>query len=276
MKALANKIALITGASRGIGAAIAQRFAAEGATVVICARTMDSHDHLPGSLQETKKLIEAAGGKAIAISADLANAEARNQLITEINETIGTIDILVNNAAACFYFPFEKLSAKRCDLAMEVNFHAPLDLSQRVIASMREQQQGWILNISSATAKQPQGPPFNQWDQFGGAIIYGASKAALNRFSAGLAAEVYNDGIVVNSLAPKSAVITPGVEALGIDKNNPKFITEPIEAMAEAALSLCRCNVNETTGQVIYSTDYLKNLNLAIYDLSGKNLMLIE
>ncbi len=269
MKALEGKTAIITGASRGIGTAIAQRFAAEGATVIVSARTMEAHDRLPGSLIETVELIENAGGKAYAIQADMNNYASRQALFEKAVELVGPIDILVNNAAACFYLTIENLSDKRAHIAMEVNFHAPIHLSQLVLPGMRERQSGWILNISSATAKHMGGPPYSDWHSKGGAMLYGSSKAALNRMTAGLAAEVYLDNIVVNSMAPKSGVVTPGLEALASDGNELPFIPEPVEAMAEASLLLCTCAADDHTGENTYSIDLLEQAGRAVRELDG-------
>jgi len=270
MKTLEGKAAIITGASRGIGTAIAQRFAAEGATVIVSARTLEAHDRLPGSLTETVAMIEKAGGKAYAIQADMSDYTSRQALFERAAEIAGPVDILVNNAAACFYLTIENLSDKRAHIAMEVNFHAPMHLSQLVLPGMRERQSGWILNISSATCKHVDGPPYSEWHSKGGAMLYGASKAALNRMSSGLAAEVFEDHIVVNSMAPKSGVVTPGLEALANDGNELPFIPEPIEAMAEAALLLCSCSRDMHTGESTYSVDLLQRDERDVKELDGK------
>jgi NAD(P)-dependent dehydrogenase (short-subunit alcohol dehydrogenase family) len=133
---------------------------------------------------------------------------------------------------------------------------------------MRRKGRGWILNISSATAIHPQGPPFTGWEQKGGHHLYAASKAALNRLTTGLAAELAGDRISVNTLAPVAAVITPTVEALGIDKWIEPSMIEPVEAMAEAALALCSCGP-ELTGRVTYSMALLEELDREVRTLDG-------
>jgi NAD(P)-dependent dehydrogenase (short-subunit alcohol dehydrogenase family) len=115
---------------------------------------------------------------------------------------LGAIDILVNNAAAAFHMPFWDVSAKRFGMALELNVRGPWDLAQRVVPRMRERSRGWILNVSSDTAKHPQGPPYLEFYRQGGAVLYGMTKAALDRISTGLAAELHQNGIAVNSLAP--------------------------------------------------------------------------
>src|SRR5438132_14386400 len=130
MGALDGRVALVTGASRGIGAGIAQRFAAEGAAVAITARTVDEHPTLPGSLNETVQTIEAAGGRVLAVAADLADGDDRARIVPEVERELGPVDVLVNNAAAAMYMPNADLPLKRRRITYELNVLAPLDLAQ--------------------------------------------------------------------------------------------------------------------------------------------------
>jgi NAD(P)-dependent dehydrogenase (short-subunit alcohol dehydrogenase family) len=263
----ARRVALVTGASRGIGAAIARRFAAEGFAVACVARTLERHSHLPGSLRETVDVIAGGGGRAVAIVADMLDGEARARAVAEAEAALGAVDVLVNNAAAAFYMPVGDVSAKRYQVAFEVNVRAPFDLAQRVLPGMRARRRGWILNVSSATATGFAGPPFGEFARRGGATLYGMTKAALDRFSVGLAAEVWGDGVVVNSLAPVAAVRTPGVEALGMLPAGRPDLVEPMEVMVEAALALCTGTV---TGRVAYSRPLLAELGIAPRTLDGR------
>lgn len=129
-----------------------------------------------------------------------------------------------------------------------------------------------MLNISSATAEHPKGPPFIPWEQMGGHMLYASSKAALNRLTTGLAAELYRDGIAVNALAPVAAVITPGLEAMGVSGWIDPSMIEPVEAMAEAALVLCSCDFATMTGRVAYSLRLLEELGRPIRTLDGRAL----
>jgi NAD(P)-dependent dehydrogenase (short-subunit alcohol dehydrogenase family) len=252
--------ALVTGASRGIGAAIARRLAAEGAAVAVTARTLDERGHhLAGSLTQTVAAIEADGGRAVAVAADLADADDRARIVPEVEAALGAVDILVNNAAAAFYLPTAEIPLKRRRLLFELNVHASVDLAQAVVPGMRQRGRGWIVNISSATSKHAKGPPYDRTHKLGTtSTMYGASKAALERFTTGLAAELHADGIAVNSLAPVAAVRTPGAEALVGDvlDANPGIVEE-LDYFVDAALVLCTCDPVSYTGRVLLSRDVL-------------------
>lgn len=266
-----GRTALVTGASRGIGAAIAERLASAGATVAVVARSLDSHPpKLPGTLRETVERITARGGRAVAVRGDVLSADSRVQFFRRCQEEIGPIDILVNNAALGAYKPFSAFTADDFTAITEANLRAPFELCQLAAATMRERKRGWILNISSATAELPVGPPFIPWEQLGGHLLYAASKAALNRLTVGLAAELYDEGIAVNALAPVAAVITPGVEALGVTEWIDESMREPVEAMAEAALALSACDPRTMTGRIAYSKTLLAELGRPVRTLDGR------
>ena len=194
--------------------------------------------------------------------------------LERIGRDVGAVDILVNNAAAAFYMPFTAFSASRLRVASAINFEAPWDLCQRLVPGMRARGRGWILNLTSYAGDMPRGtPPFDAFHQSGGALLYGATKAALNRFTAGLAAELYADNIVVNALAPLQMVITPGVKAMGIDKSSPGVVVEPVEAMAEAALALCTSGVDGLNGRIARSLPLLQELKRPALSLDGRGVV---
>jgi NAD(P)-dependent dehydrogenase (short-subunit alcohol dehydrogenase family) len=267
MGELEGKTVLVTGASRGIGAAIAKRFAAEGAKVAITARTLDQHDHLPGSLRETADWIGKRGGRAVPIVGDLADSKDYDRIVAEAVAALGPIDVLVNNAAAAFYLPFDKLSETRFRVAFAINVHAPWRLSQLVLPAMRARREGWILNISSATSTLPT-VPYRDFD--GLSFLYGSTKAALERFTAGLAAAEQKHGLWVNSMAPVGAVPTEGTEALGVVPEEALAVAESREAMAEAALALCVTRDPKLTGRITYCTPILEELARPVRALDGK------
>ena len=248
-----GKVAIVTGASRGLGEAIARRLAEEGARVVLSARTLEPNPDHPGSLTETAAAITAAGGEAIAIRCDLADQESRKALVEQTVEQLGPVDILVNNGAITYLIPFTEFPEKRWRLMVEVQLRAPYELAQMVVPSMRERGAGWILNISSRGGVHPYGPPYEPVDS-AGFTVYGMVKAGLDRFTTALAAEVYDDGIAVNSLAPWDNVATPGAGAHDLVEG---FALEGPEWMAEAALLLCSAPPKQLTGRVAYSQPLL-------------------
>ena len=264
-----GKTALVTGASRGIGAAIAQRLAAEGARVAVTARTLDRDDSpIAGSLRETVDVIRKSGGIAEPFVADLANpAESRHVLVATIAQALGPVDILVHNAAANFYQPLEEISAKRFGIAVEVNLHAPLELAQAVVPGMRERGAGWILNISSASAELPRRHPSAGTS---GPLLYVATKAALERATAALAEELHPLGIAVNALAPQAGVRTAASEQY---YRLPEESVEPVETMAAAALALCSGDPRETTGRITRSLEFLVATNTPVHRLDGGALL---
>jgi NAD(P)-dependent dehydrogenase (short-subunit alcohol dehydrogenase family) len=249
---LSGKVAVITGASRGIGAAIAERFAGAGAAVAVTARTAQEGDHqFAGSLATVVGGITENGGKAIPIVADLAVQADRKRIIETATDELGPIDILVNNAAITYFEPVIGFEEKHFRLMFEVQVRAPFELAQLVLPGMRDRKSGWIVNISSGAGRHPQGPPFA--GRRGGGTVYGMCKAALERFTTGLASEVYEDGIAVNVVSPSGLVLTPGVLHHRLDQFTPPERHEPVEVMAEAAYVLATGDPAMLTGKITYA-----------------------
>jgi citronellol/citronellal dehydrogenase len=257
-RACEGKVAIVTGASRGIGEAIARRLAEEGARVAISARTLEPDPRYEGSLVETAEAIRAAGGEAMPIQCDISKADDRRRLVAETEAQLGPVEILVNNAAVTFLLPYEDFPEKRFRLMVEVQLWAPYELGQLVVPGMRRRGEGWILNISSRAASHPAGPPFDEIHK-GGFSLYGTVKAGLNRLTTALAAELYDDGIAVNSLAPWDNVATPGA---GHHALVDGFRLEGPQYMAEAALVLCSTPTKQLTGRVTYSQPLLEELGI--------------
>jgi citronellol/citronellal dehydrogenase len=263
MGVLDGRVAIVTGASRGIGAEIARRFAAEGAAVAVAARTTaPGTSPLEGTIGETVAQIGAAGGTAVAIPADLAKPADRERLVAETASQLGAPDILVNNAAVTYFTRVEDFTAKRYALMFAVQVEAPFHLASLVIPGMRQSGKGWILNVSSGAARHPAMPPGPFAGR--GGTVYGMCKAAIERFSTGLAAELYADSIAVNALSPSKVVPTPGTLFHHLTTGNDDPNAEPSSVIAEAALMLCHRDPPSLTGRVAYSQDLLNELGVPI------------
>ena len=257
MGKLDGKVVIVTGASRGIGKAIAQLFAAEGAKVTCAARTVGEGEHfLEGSLNTTVSEIEKAGGAALAVKADVSNEESCAQLVEAARQQFGPIDVLVNNAIYMNFILIKDFSIKQWVRAFAVDVHAPFILSQKVLPDMIERGSGAIVNISSSAAIGPGRGPYASPGH--GGTMYGAVKAALERFTQGLAQEVYQYGVSVTALSPSVVVPTPGTiyQKLVTGPDDPRG--EPPEMMAKAALLLATEPLDKVAGRVTYSQAILK------------------
>ena len=263
--ALKGKVALVTGASRGIGTAIALRLASEGAVVAVTARTVEpGSSRFAGTINETVEQIRAAGGDGVAIAADISREEDRVRLVSETEDRLGPVDILVNNAAVTYFQPIDGFPPRRRDLMFEVQVYAPMHLTQLVIPGMVDRGRGWIVNISSGAARHPLIPPDPARRAIGG-TVYGMCKAALERFTTGLASELYNQNVAVNALSPNRVVPTPGtIHHHLVRPDDPDQLVEPPEVMAEAALALCAGPPKELTGRIAYSQDLLAELGRTV------------
>ncbi|MGE2713125.1 SDR family NAD(P)-dependent oxidoreductase [Mycolicibacterium litorale] len=273
---LSGKTALVTGSSRGIGRAIAQRLAAEGATVFVTARSYTPSPSvragaaaaLPGTIGETVALIEAAGGTAYGVAADLEDHDQRLRLVDDVLDRTGRLDILVNNAGYADYSVVERMAMDTFDRTVEHYLRTPFVLVQNVIPHMRDQGAGWIVNIGSVTGMAPV-RPFREYNKSSGDVIYASVKAALHRFTQGLAAEVLDDNIAVNCVGPSTAVRTPGASQLIPDT----FPTEPVEYLAETVLAMCHLPAADRTGLVAFSLHYPWSQGLPVHTLDGAGLL---
>ena len=193
---LQGKVAIVTGASRGIGEAIARGLAAEGARVACVARTRNEGDkRVAGSLQATVAAIEAAGGEAVPLVADLRDLDACAAVVDEARSALGPIDVLVNNAAWTWFAPVAEFPVEQWLRSFAINVHAPMVLSRAVLADMIPRRSGAIVNISSGSARGPGRGPYETPPILRDGVLYGTEKAALERFSQGLAEEVYPHGV---------------------------------------------------------------------------------
>ena len=249
---MASRVALVTGSSGGLGRSIAVRLAQGGATIAVTARRDARY---PGTVEETKALIEQAGGTAVTYDCDLSVAEERAGLVSRVQQDLGDVDILVNNAAVSHMEPLSTFPMKRLDLMLDVQVRTPMVLAQGVIPGMRAKGRGWIVNITSPAAIHPEPTGGLEWSRN---TVYGMCKAAVERFTTGLAAELYDDGIDVNALAPRTMVKTFGAAAFfDVEQHE----TEPPELIAEAVAQLTDPDAERVTGGIFYTA--------ASYDLAS-------
>lgn len=257
MGKLDGKNCVVTGASRGIGQAIADIFAAEGGKVVCAARTLREGEHpLEGSLETTVAAIRNAGGEATAVTADISEHEQCVKLMDEARSHYGPVDVLVNNAALTYFIPIKDYPLNRWHRSFSVNVHSMFYLSQLALQDMLPRKSGSIVNISSGAAIGPGRGPYE--GDFGrGGTLYGAEKAAMERFTQGLASEVYEDGVNVTCVSPSLVVPTPGTVFHKLVEGIADPRGEPPALMAKATLLLATEPLDKVTGRVTYSQEIL-------------------
>ena len=264
MKNLEGQVAIVTGSSRGIGEAIARRLALAGVKVVVSARTVEVRDErLPGTVHSVTEAIKAAGGEAIAIAANMQKAEDRQNLVDQTIVAYGRVDIVVNNAAILVPGAVLDYPDRYYGRMMEILINAPFHLSQLVLPEMIERGQGGaILNISSSAARHPK-PQSRSYD----GAVYGMCKAAVERFTTGLASEMYEHNISVNSLSPESFIATPG-QMYGRKYTQDMIdAAQPVEGIAEAAYLLIADRRRNATGGIWYTEDVLTEYGATATDL---------
>jgi NAD(P)-dependent dehydrogenase (short-subunit alcohol dehydrogenase family) len=271
MGKLDGKVVIVTGASRGIGAEIAKLFAAEGGRVVCAARTLKEGDHpFAGSLEHTVGEIRAGGGEAHGVAVNIAEPEECERLVRAARDTYGPVDVLVNNAALTYYVPVKDYPVSKWLRSWAVNVHAPFVLSKLVLEDMIPRGRGAIVNLSSGSAIGPgRGPYPDSAVGARGGTCYGAEKAALERFTQGLASEVYGHGISVTAVSPSQVVPTPGTvhHRLVSGLDDPRG--EPPAYLARATLLLATEPVERIAGRVTYSQQILKEFGW-IADARGR------
>ena len=252
MRRLEGKVAVITGASRGVGEYMAREFAREGANIVIAARTEEVKDpKLPGTIYSTAKEIEDMGVRAVPVRCDVTDEESINSLIETAVEQMGRIDILVNNAGIMSPGNLVDIPLKRFDLVYRVNVRGAVAACRAALPHMIAQKDGVILNISSIAADQ----------EGAGNISYKLTKHALRELTQGLAGEVKQYNVRVFALSPLGWVPTPGTLYHRLDETMPGVspMLERPEAMGLAAIYLCGDEAVSLSGEHFYSRHLLRD-----------------
>jgi NAD(P)-dependent dehydrogenase (short-subunit alcohol dehydrogenase family) len=247
---LAGKIAVITGASRGLGQYCAVGYGREGATVVVVARTENEGDsRLPGTIHETVDLVKATGGEAVAIACNVADYESVEQLTRQVIERFGRVDVLMTNAAIQPPGRISNMQVKHWELEFRVNVHGSFYPIRAFLPSMQSVGSGNIITISSIAAHR-------------GGSHYGASKRAIESMTIGLADELASDGIAVNCLRPVSSIETPGF-MMGRPADQPHTHTTmtasaPPDSYVEAAVLFAMQTASSCTGAVLTDAEVVQ------------------
>lgn len=255
--ALNGKVALVAGASRGIGADIAKYLASAGAKVGVAARTQEVRDRrLPGTIHSVTQEIIQAGGVALAVTLNMRDTESINAAVETVVAEWGRFDILVNNAAIFVPGNLETVQERHINLSLDVNLRGYIMSMRAAIPHMRAAGGGHIVNISSRGAI-PLGPgPYNEEQRNRrNDIFYGAEKIALEHFSQRQAAMYQDDNISVNLLSPQGRIRTPGNIFASNDPDNPDLNFESADMMGKATVWICEQPPQHFTGNVLYDNE---------------------
>ena len=255
---LAGKTLFVTGASRGVGLAIALRAAKDGANVAVAAKTVAPHPKLDGTIHTAAEAIETAGGRALPLAVDIRDDAAVASAIATTAEKFGGIDIVVNNASAIFLGPTDKTEMKRFDLMHQINARGTFVCTQACYPHLKRAQNPHVLTLS---------PPLNlepRW--FGPHVAYSLAKYGMSLCALGHAAEFKPDGIAVNTLWPRTVIATAAVQNLLGGDEVMKRARKP-EIMADAAYVIFNRPSREFSGNFCIDDEVLTGAG--VNDLSG-------
>jgi len=274
-QALAGRVAVVTGASRGIGRAIATRLASAGAHVVLAARSVDKPTAgFTGTVHDVAETIRSFGGTATPLALDVADEASRVAFVEACRQQAGTVDILVNNAGTPLYKTIDEYSAHDLRQQIGMYYEGPLHLINMLVPGMKARGGGAILALgSSSVVKLPKQPYAEHLAYFGIDALYASLKAADHRLAFGLAAELYEHNIAVNIVAPVRAVWTPGLENLGLEFGPDHPAIEKEEHIAEAALTLVSEPPSVRTGVLAWSYEFLDEIGRTTMSLDGKSVI---
>jgi len=252
-----DRVAIVTGGSRGIGKALSLALASRGTAVVVAAKTMESGGRLPGSVPDTVREIEARGGRALGLRCDVRSEADLKNVVDRTLERFGRVDILINNAGAMWIQPVEGTPQKRFDLVTSINWRAPFLLAHHCIPEMRRRKWGHIVNMS---------PPLELavLEHVGGKVAYMASKLNATLLTFGLARELAGDGIACNSIWPRTLIGTLAAQNLGL--GDPEdWRTEDI--VVDATMAVLEQDPASLSGNALFDDDILARFK-GIEDLS--------
>jgi citronellol/citronellal dehydrogenase len=242
---LAGKVAVVTGASRGIGRVVALTLAREGASVVVAAKSRTSRETLPGSIHTVAEEIEAAGGKALPIRVDVRDDAEVETMAAAAEETFGGIDILVNNAGALWWQDVAQTPMKRFDLVMGVNVRAAFACTHACLPAMRRRGGGHVVVFS---------PPVDL-EALPGKTAYLISKFGMTMLALGLAEELRDEQIAANALWPVTAI--ESLATINYKLGGPRTWRKP-EIVADATLEIVTSPPETLTGRALLDEDFLR------------------
>jgi citronellol/citronellal dehydrogenase len=246
---LKNKTVFITGGSRGIGKAIALRFAKEGANIVIAAKTVEPNPKLEGTIYTAAEEIQALGGKVLALQLDVRYEDQIEKAVQQTVETFGGIDILINNASAIGLTPTESTEAKRFDLMHDINVRGTFFMSRACIPHLKKTSNAHILTLSPPLDMNP------KW--FAPHLAYTMSKYGMSMIVLGLAEELKTHKIAVNALWPRTTIATAAVQNLLGGDYLMQRSRKP-EIVANAAFAIVTKSSVECTGNFFIDEDVLQ------------------
>jgi citronellol/citronellal dehydrogenase len=262
---LAGRTLFITGASRGIGLAIALRAAADGANIAIAAKTTEPHPKLPGTIYTAAAEIEAAGGRALPLPVDIRDEQQVGQAVSHTVETFGGIDILVNNASAISLTPTPATDMKRFDLMHQVNTRGTFLCSKLCLPHLARSSNAHILMLS---------PPLNMEERwFAPHVAYSIAKYGMSLCVLGLSGELRSRGIAVNALWPRTVIDTAALKvAMAQYDSGERLRSRKPQIMADAAHVILCANSREFTGNFCIDEQVLRaagQTDLARYRHAG-------
>jgi len=254
---LSGKTLFITGASRGIGLAIALRAARDGANVVVAAKTTEPHPRLEGTIYSAAEAIEAAGGRALPLVVDVREEEGVRAAMEKTVETFGGLDILVNNASAIQLTPTAQTDVKRFDLMHQINARGTWMVSKYAIPHLAKAANPHILTLS---------PPLDMKEKwFAPHVAYSMAKYGMSLVALGLAGELRPQGIAVNALWPLTTIATAAVKNLLGGEALMKASRTP-EIVADAAYLVFNKPARQFSGQFLIDDTFLASEGVTDFD----------
>lgn len=258
---LDGRVAIVAGASRGIGAYIAKRLAGAGAKVAVAARTEEVRDQrLPGTIHSVTKEIQDDGGTAMPVLLNLRDLDSMEACVQTVVDEWGRLDILVNNAAIFVPGDLETVQQRHVDLSFAVNLVAPIRMMKEALPHLKAAGGGHIVNLSSGASTFPGPGPYSE--RASGDVFYGAEKAAIERFTQGQAMNLQEENISVNVLSPGRLYRTPGQKFAQNDPENPDLNFDDADDMGKATVWICEQSVQELTGHILRDTEVCEENSL--------------